>query len=117
MSASTEISLRAAVEAEFLSLAELLDGLPDAGWDTPSLCEGWRVREVVAHLTMPVRYCQKSSTPSYETAVETSPVSPIASPAVTPRCRPGSSWETYATRLCTGGCRRAVGYWAPSSMS
>src|SRR5205085_8138861 len=25
-------------------------------WNTPSLCEGWRVREVVAHVTMPARY-------------------------------------------------------------
>ena len=41
---------------EFLALAELLDTFPDAQWDTPSLCAGWRVREVVAHLTMPVRY-------------------------------------------------------------
>ncbi len=41
---------------EFLALASLLDSLPAAQWDTPSLCAGWRVREVVAHLTMPVRY-------------------------------------------------------------
>lgn len=34
-------------------LADLLDGLTDAQWETPSLCEGWRVREVVAHLVMP----------------------------------------------------------------
>ena len=56
MSASTEIDLEAAVAAEFLALAELLDGLADDAWDTPSLCAGWRVREVAAHLSMPVRY-------------------------------------------------------------
>ena len=56
MSASTEIDLEAAVAAEFLALAELLDGLDNDGWDTPSLCAGWRVREVAAHLSMPVRY-------------------------------------------------------------
>lgn len=56
MTASTGIDLGSAVAAEFLALAEVLDGLPNAGWDTSSLCEGWRVREVVAHLTMPVRY-------------------------------------------------------------
>ena len=27
-----------------------------AVWDAPSLCEGWRTREVVAHMTMPARY-------------------------------------------------------------
>jgi uncharacterized protein (TIGR03083 family) len=41
-----------------MGLADLLDGLPEARWDTPSLCEGWRVREVVAHLTMPARYSE-----------------------------------------------------------
>lgn len=56
MSASTEIDLEAAVVAEFLALAELLDELGEDGWDTPSLCAGWRVREVAAHLSMPVRY-------------------------------------------------------------
>jgi uncharacterized protein (TIGR03083 family) len=56
MAASTELDLQAAVITDYMSLADLLDGLPDSGWDTPSLCEGWRVREVVAHLTMPVRY-------------------------------------------------------------
>lgn len=35
-------------------LAGLLDARPDA-WDVPSLCDGWLVRHVVAHLTMPVR--------------------------------------------------------------
>ena len=56
MTASTDIDLAVAVTAEFLALAELLDGLADDAWDTPSLCAGWRVREVAAHLSMPVRY-------------------------------------------------------------
>jgi len=33
--------------------ADLLDGLTDEQWNTFSLCEGWRVREVAAHLVMP----------------------------------------------------------------
>jgi uncharacterized protein (TIGR03083 family) len=53
---TTESELQAAVTNEFLALADLLEELPAAGWDTPSLCAGWRVREVVAHMTMPVRY-------------------------------------------------------------
>jgi uncharacterized protein (TIGR03083 family) len=43
-------------------VAPTYDGLADllvAGgvdmWDAPSLCEGWQVRHVVAHVTMPVR--------------------------------------------------------------
>jgi uncharacterized protein (TIGR03083 family) len=56
VSARTEIDRAAAVTAEFLALATVLDGLAEGGWETPSLCKGWRVREVVAHLSMPVRY-------------------------------------------------------------
>jgi uncharacterized protein (TIGR03083 family) len=32
------------------ALADLLDGLPDAEWDRPSLCARWRVRDVAAHV-------------------------------------------------------------------
>jgi uncharacterized protein (TIGR03083 family) len=44
------------IAAEFLALADALETQPESGWDAPSLCDGWRVREVVAHMTMPVRY-------------------------------------------------------------
>jgi uncharacterized protein (TIGR03083 family) len=53
---ASHIDLQSAVTNEFLELANLLEKLPDAGWNTPSLCAGWRVREVVAHVTMPARY-------------------------------------------------------------
>jgi uncharacterized protein (TIGR03083 family) len=36
-------------------LADLLESGGEASWDAPSLCTGWRVRHVVAHVTMPVR--------------------------------------------------------------
>ncbi|MCW6006952.1 maleylpyruvate isomerase family mycothiol-dependent enzyme [Micromonospora sp. CPCC 205371] len=35
-----------------LSLADLLEHLTDAEWETPSLCDGWRVRDVAAHVAM-----------------------------------------------------------------
>jgi uncharacterized protein (TIGR03083 family) len=44
------------VAEEFTLLADLLEAAGPAVWDEPSLCEGWRTREVVAHVTMPVRY-------------------------------------------------------------
>jgi uncharacterized protein (TIGR03083 family) len=53
---TSDAHLQPAVAAEFASLAELLTAASDAQWDTPSMCEGWRVREVVAHLTMAARY-------------------------------------------------------------
>jgi uncharacterized protein (TIGR03083 family) len=48
--------LRQHIAGERLDLAGVLAGLPAESWDAPTLCEGWRVREVVAHLTMPFRY-------------------------------------------------------------
>jgi uncharacterized protein (TIGR03083 family) len=36
--------------AERRDLADLLDTLTDDQWDQPSLCEGWSVRDVVAHV-------------------------------------------------------------------
>lgn len=37
-------------QAERTDLADFLEGLADEQWDAPSLCTGWRVRDVVAHL-------------------------------------------------------------------
>jgi len=44
------------IAEEFVALADLLEAAGPRVWDEPSLCEGWRTREVVAHVTMPVRY-------------------------------------------------------------
>jgi uncharacterized protein (TIGR03083 family) len=57
-----DADLQPAVAAEFVALADLLDRASDAQWNTPSLCAGWRVREVIAHLTMPVRYADDEFT-------------------------------------------------------
>ena len=40
--------IRDMIAAERTELAEMLDGLPVRRWDEPTLCAGWRVREVVA---------------------------------------------------------------------
>ncbi|MBV8295562.1 MAG: maleylpyruvate isomerase family mycothiol-dependent enzyme [Acidimicrobiia bacterium] len=39
------------IHSERKALAADLDGVPDAEWDSPSLCDGWTVRDVVAHMT------------------------------------------------------------------
>ncbi|MDJ0363402.1 maleylpyruvate isomerase family mycothiol-dependent enzyme [Rhodococcus sp. H29-C3] len=54
-SSTTEV-LYAVTVAERRRLVAVLQGLEPAGWDHASLCEGWRVREVTAHLTMAYRY-------------------------------------------------------------
>ncbi|MFI6995891.1 maleylpyruvate isomerase family mycothiol-dependent enzyme [Nocardia sp. NPDC050175] len=51
----TDTEVRRAITGERTDLAELLTGLDAERWDAPTLCEGWRVREVVAHMTMPFR--------------------------------------------------------------
>jgi uncharacterized protein (TIGR03083 family) len=50
--------LQPLISTTCLTLAAVLAELPPSGWDTASLCDGWRVREVVAHVTMPVHYSE-----------------------------------------------------------
>ena len=40
------------IDAERAGLADLLDGLSPEDWERPSLCAGWRVRDVAAHLAL-----------------------------------------------------------------
>ncbi|MFF5935160.1 maleylpyruvate isomerase family mycothiol-dependent enzyme [Streptomyces sp. NPDC012508] len=47
--------LAAAIAAERRELADLLDALPAESWDSPTLCGGWRVREVAAHMSLGFR--------------------------------------------------------------
>jgi uncharacterized protein (TIGR03083 family) len=53
-----DTALQPVVAAQFQALAEWLSTASDAAWNTDSLCAGWRVREVVAHMTMPARYSE-----------------------------------------------------------
>ena len=41
-----------AIDVERLRLADVLDELTPAEWEHPSLCAGWRVRDVAAHLAL-----------------------------------------------------------------
>jgi uncharacterized protein (TIGR03083 family) len=43
-------SARRLHDAENADLSSYLHTLDDADWDRPSLCEGWRVRDVVGHI-------------------------------------------------------------------
>lgn len=47
--------IRAAVAAERRDQADLLGRLTEDQWHAPSLCEGWTVKHVVAHTTLPYR--------------------------------------------------------------
>ena len=54
-SSVAEAEISEAIAAERWDLADVLGGLPAPSWDAPTLCVRWRVREVVAHVTMPFR--------------------------------------------------------------
>jgi uncharacterized protein (TIGR03083 family) len=56
MSGAAGTEIVHAIAAEYEALADLLEAAGPSVWDAPSLCEGWRTREVVAHMTMPARY-------------------------------------------------------------
>ncbi|MFD3439695.1 maleylpyruvate isomerase family mycothiol-dependent enzyme [Streptomyces sp. NPDC058685] len=43
------------VKAERLSLADFFEGLHDEEWEEASLCAGWTVHDVAAHLTLSTR--------------------------------------------------------------
>lgn len=47
---------QALVGPQLSALAEMLAGQPVGVADFPSLCEGWAVRNVLAHMTMAARY-------------------------------------------------------------
>ncbi|MGW9174944.1 maleylpyruvate isomerase family mycothiol-dependent enzyme [Streptomyces decoyicus] len=52
----TQTTVEAAIAAERRELADLLDGLTAGQWEAPTLCAGWRVRDVAAHMSMGFRY-------------------------------------------------------------
>ncbi|HZC26380.1 MAG TPA: maleylpyruvate isomerase family mycothiol-dependent enzyme [Actinopolymorphaceae bacterium] len=56
MTSAKTTDLTTAIAAERQELAGILAGLSATSWNAPTLCVGWRVREVVAHITMPFRY-------------------------------------------------------------
>lgn len=56
ISTITDSELSMKIAAERRELARVLSDLPALAWDADTLCTGWRVREVVAHMTMPFRY-------------------------------------------------------------
>jgi uncharacterized protein (TIGR03083 family) len=52
----TDAEVQSLVGASFTALADVLEAQPAEAWDSPSLCERWRVRDVVAHVSNAARY-------------------------------------------------------------
>lgn len=55
-------SLLSLLGASYAALAETLAGLDEADWAEPSMCDGWSVAHVIAHLTMAARYDEAAFT-------------------------------------------------------
>ncbi|MFG3318581.1 maleylpyruvate isomerase family mycothiol-dependent enzyme [Streptomyces sp. NPDC048171] len=53
---SAAVDIRAEIAAERRELADVLARLTEDQWNAPTLCNGWRVREVAAHMSMGFRY-------------------------------------------------------------
>lgn len=47
--------IKALIDAERTRLVDVLEGLDAEQWNAPSMCDGWRVRDVAVHLLMPYR--------------------------------------------------------------
>src|SRR5689334_10966670 len=52
MTAMNETEMWQTIDDERAKTADLLATLTDVEWTYPSLCEGWTVREVAAHLSL-----------------------------------------------------------------
>ena len=110
----TDADVAAAIADEYCALAELFEATDPAVWDAPSLCEGWRTREVVAHMTMPARY----SGPAFMAELEaaggdftrlSNTVAARDGALPRRRCSPAC-----APRPCTAGSLRGAGWRARS---
>jgi len=64
VSGPSDPELTAMITGHRRQLTDLLAALPASAWDQPSLCAGWRVREVAAHILMTLR------TPAWRFAAE-----------------------------------------------
>jgi uncharacterized protein (TIGR03083 family) len=51
--------IQAEISAERRELATVFAEMDNAIWDGPTLCAGWRPREVLAHMTMPFRLSKR----------------------------------------------------------
>ncbi|HET9648005.1 MAG TPA: maleylpyruvate isomerase family mycothiol-dependent enzyme [Microlunatus sp.] len=54
--------LQPLVAVSLAALADALAPVPDQRWNEPSMCEGWAVRHVIAHLTMAARHDEAAFT-------------------------------------------------------
>ncbi|MFJ3876824.1 maleylpyruvate isomerase family mycothiol-dependent enzyme [Streptomyces sp. NPDC090077] len=55
MRSTTDPTLKVAIASERRELADVFDALRAEDWNAPSLCAGWTVREVAAHMSMGFR--------------------------------------------------------------
>jgi uncharacterized protein (TIGR03083 family) len=108
-SSTQDADLRESITAQRREVAEMLSGLPSQSWDAPTLCAGWRVREVVAHMTMPFRYSTRQFLAELGKARGNFNRMADRSARRTGRCRRMTSWRRSATMPGIHGSRPAAG--------
>jgi len=101
------------VRADYLAadrrLTALLDGVDDAGWASPSPCEGWAARDVVAHLVETQRSFLA------ERGVELGDAADV-------RADPAGAWRAHADAVATALADPAVpatpfdGFFGPTTL-
>ena len=104
----SDAGLTTAIASEYGALADLLEESGPAVWDAPSLCVGWRTREVVAHMTMPARYSGPAFMAELEAAGGDFTRLSDTVAARMARFPWPRSWPTSAPTRCTAGNRRGA---------
>ena len=61
MSPMTKDEMFRAISAQRVRLIDQLEGFTAEDWDTPSLCAGWKVRDVVGHLVPKPKHTKDAS--------------------------------------------------------
>jgi len=86
----------AAVADERVTLAGLLEGVEPEAWETPSRCEGWSVKDVVAHL---VFLAEGTVSSVLLTSMRTHPLPSRATAEVARRLAASTSTDELVDRL------------------
>ncbi|HEY2790759.1 MAG TPA: maleylpyruvate isomerase family mycothiol-dependent enzyme [Micromonosporaceae bacterium] len=99
-----------AIDGQRRRVADLLDGLTDEEWTRPSLCAGWSVRDVAAHLTlqqlgpgaaiaMMLRYAGNTNRAIHETSRRRAATAGTAQIAADVRASIGSHRPTFGVTM------------------
>ena len=91
------------IDAQRLGLAGLLADLSEREWQQPSLCDGWTVRDVAAHLTLQQLSARAAIAMMLRYRGDTDRASASAPASALQPCQPGRSSPPFAPWPGRGG--------------